>query len=70
MKTLAISEEVHFLIAKKQLEIREKYKIHIKISDIANFILKNNIDQIEDILRDNMGTIDRHVENGNEKILI
>lgn len=50
-KTVAISDEVHILISKKQLDMREKYKIYLKISDIANFILKDNIDKLEDIIR-------------------
>lgn len=57
-KTVAISDEVHILISKKQLDMREKYKIYLKISDIANFILKNNIDKLEDIIRSGITNVE------------
>lgn len=55
-KTVAISDEVHMLISKKQF-IREKYKIYLNISDIANFVLKNNIDK--EIIRSGIANVEK-----------
>lgn len=43
-KTVAIPDEIHTLVVDKQLEIRRKYKITVKISDLIAVIVKNNID--------------------------
>lgn len=43
-KTVAIPDEIHALVVDKQLEIRRKYKITVKISDLIAVIVKNNID--------------------------
>lgn len=49
-KTVAISDDVHILITKKQTEIFEKYRVTVRISDLTNTLLKNSIDRSEEFL--------------------
>lgn len=49
-KTVAISEDTHLLIVKKQTEIFEKYRVSVRISDLANTILRKFIDRAEEVL--------------------
>ncbi len=54
-KTIAISEDIHALVIKKQAEIFEKYRVTIRISDLTDIILKNCIDKSEELLGLNDG---------------
>lgn len=49
-RTVSIPDDIHALIVDKQLEIRRKYKITVRISDIIALIVKNNIDKIGEYL--------------------
>lgn len=40
-KTVAISDDIHILIVKKQIELYEKYGVSVKLSDITEIVLKN-----------------------------
>ena len=43
-KTVAISDDIHILITKKQTEMFEKYRITTRISDLVNLAIKFGID--------------------------
>lgn len=45
-KTAPIPDDVHALIIDKQTELKRKYKISVKISDIIAVVMKNNIHKI------------------------
>lgn len=42
-KTVQIEDNIHNMIIDKRKEIKERYKVELKISDIVNKILENNI---------------------------
>lgn len=46
-KTVIIPDDVHMLIVKKQIEIKEKYGISMKITDMVTIGMKHAIDKIE-----------------------
>lgn len=43
-KTVAISDEMHIIITKKQTEIFEKYRVTARISDLVDKAIKFGID--------------------------
>lgn len=45
-KTAPIPDDVHALIVDKQIELRRRYKVNVKISDIIAVVIKNNIDKV------------------------
>lgn len=45
-KTAPIPDDVHALIVDKQTELKRRYKISVKISDIIAIVMRNNIDNI------------------------
>lgn len=45
-KTAPIPDDVHALIVDKQTELKRKYKISVKISDIIAVLVKNNIHKV------------------------
>lgn len=47
-KTVQISDETHGLIKKRRDEIYNTYKINLKISDIADRLIRNGTDKIEE----------------------
>lgn len=49
-KTIAVSDNTHVLIVEKQMEIYKKYRVNVRIFDIADIILKNFIDKTEELL--------------------
>lgn len=49
-KTVSIPDEAHNLIVDKQLEIRRKHKVHVRISDILYLLTKHNIDKLGEYL--------------------
>lgn len=49
-KTVAIDEDVHGSVIRKQEEICKKYKAKVKISDIINVIMRTYIDKTEECL--------------------
>lgn len=49
-KTVAISDDAHSVITKKQEEIYKKYRVKVRISDLVNVIVINNIDKAEELL--------------------
>ncbi len=49
-KTVAISDDVHILIAEKQIEIFKKYRISVKLSDITDAAIKCGIDRVDKVL--------------------
>lgn len=55
-KTAPIPDDAHDLIVDKQTEIKRKYKVTVKISDIIAIIVKNNIHKMEKYL--GLGTKD------------
>ena len=42
-KTVLIEDNIHETIIAKRKEMKEKYKVELKISDIVNTVLENNI---------------------------
>lgn len=50
-KNVIIYDDAHKLIINKQTEIFEKYRVSLKISDMASIISKNFIDKIEELFR-------------------
>lgn len=55
-KTVAISDDVHLLITKKQISIFEKYRISVRISDIVNTAIKCGIDHAVEAFTPNGNT--------------
>lgn len=49
-RTVSIPDDIHALVVDKQLEIKRKYKMTVRISDIIALIVKNNIDKIGEYL--------------------
>lgn len=47
VKTVILEDNVHEMIKKRKEELKEKYKIEIKISDIVNNILIDNVDKYD-----------------------
>lgn len=45
-KTAPIPDDIHALIIDKQTELKRKYRISVKISDIIAVVMKNNIHKI------------------------
>lgn len=48
-KNVIIYDDAHKLIIDKQTEIFEKYRVNLKISDMASIISKNFIDKTEEL---------------------
>lgn len=57
-KTASIPDDVHDLIIDKQMELKKKYRIYVKISDIIAVIIRNNIHNVGKYLglKDNEGS--------------
>ncbi len=49
-KTVAISNDIHIRIVEKQTEIRKKYRVELKISEIVDMAIDNGIDNVDKIL--------------------
>ena len=49
-KTVSILDDVHTLIVRKQIDIFEKYKVKVKISDLIGVIIKDGISKSERLL--------------------
>lgn len=47
MTTIMVNDDIHTLIIERQLEMRRKYKMYIRISDIVTAIIQNSIDSIK-----------------------
>ena len=45
-KTAPIPDDVHALIIDKQTELKRRYRISVKISDIIAIVMKNNIHKV------------------------
>ena len=45
-KTAPIPDDVHALIIDKQTELKRRYRISVKISDIIAIVVKNNIHKV------------------------
>lgn len=54
MKTVIIPDDVHTLIVKKQIEIKEKYRITLRITDMTAVGMRSVIDRIEKLF--NLGS--------------
>lgn len=50
-KTVLIPDDVHILIIKKQIDIREKYGISLRISDMVAVGMRNIIDKMDELFR-------------------
>lgn len=66
-KTVAIYDDVHILITKKQADIFEKYRITVRISDLVNVAIKYGIDNAVETFTPNgvtqkLKTIDDELE--------
>lgn len=48
-KTVIIPDDVHLLIVKKQISIREKYGVTLRISDMVAVGMRNIVDKIEEL---------------------
>jgi len=53
-KTVQIEDKIYFLVAKKRIEILEKYRTNITIFQIIDTLLRNYIDKIEELFRINL----------------
>ena len=49
-KTAPIQDDVHALIVDKQLELKRRYKVSVKIADIIAMLVKNNINKVGEYL--------------------
>ena len=49
-KTAPIQDDVHALIVDKQLELKRRYKVSVKIADIIAILVKNNINKVGEYL--------------------
>lgn len=56
-KTVVIDDDAHALIIERQNAIKEKYNINLKISYMVSSILKCYIDQMEEILKRDIGGV-------------
>lgn len=50
MTAIMINGDIHTLIVEKQREIRKRYKMYIRISDVVTVIIHNGIGNIEEFL--------------------
>lgn len=53
-KVLEVSDDVHMMVARLQLELLEKYKRKPMMVDITNIAIKEGIDKVEDKLKDRL----------------
>lgn len=44
---VSVSDEVHMIIEEKKIELRKKYNKKFDMGDIADIIIRNNIDNVE-----------------------
>ena len=49
-KTVIIPDDVHILIVKKQIYIRENYGVNLRITDMLVAYIKDSIGRTEDLL--------------------
>ncbi len=49
-KTVIIPDNVHILIVKKQIYIRENYGVNLRITDMLVAYIKDSIDRTEELL--------------------
>lgn len=48
-KTVIIPDDIHLLIIKKQIDIRERYGVTLRISDMVAVGMRNIIDKMEEL---------------------
>lgn len=49
-KTAPINDDVHALIVDKQTELKRKYKVIVKISDLIALYVRHGVDATEELL--------------------
>jgi hypothetical protein len=49
-KTVIIPDDIHILIIKKQVEIREKYGVNPRITDMLVAYIKDGLERTEELL--------------------
>lgn len=49
-KTAQIPDDVHTLIIDKQIELKRRHRVSVKISDIIAIVMKNNIHKVGEYL--------------------
>jgi hypothetical protein len=47
---ISVSDETHMIVEEKKIELRKKYHIKFDMGDIADVIIKNNINNVEEYL--------------------
>lgn len=47
---ISVSDEVHMMVDEKKLELRKKYNIKFDMGEIADIIIRNNINNVEKYL--------------------
>lgn len=65
-KTVIIPDDVHLLIIKKQIDIRERYGVTLRISDMVAVGMRNIIDKMEELFNLRGGEV-KMVINGDIK---
>lgn len=65
-KTVIIPDDVHLLIIKKQIDIRERYGVTLRISDMVAVGMRNIIDKMEGLFNLRGGEV-KMVINGDIK---
>lgn len=66
-KTVIIPDDVHLLIIKKQIDIRERYGVTLRISDMVAVGMRNIIDKMEELFNLSNGEV-KMVINGDVKV--
>lgn len=70
-KTVIIPDNTHLLIIKKQIEIREKYGITPRITDMLVAYINEGLDKTEELLNiktDNSSDINQKISISNQNI--
>lgn len=66
-KTVIIPDDVHLVIIKKQIDIRERYGITLRISDMVAVGMRNIVDKMEELFNLSGGDV-KMVINGDVKV--
>lgn len=50
LKTVPIYDDIHAIILEKQAELKKKYKVKVKISDLMTLYVKHGVGMTEELL--------------------
>lgn len=77
-KTAPLYDDTHALIVDKQIELKKKHKISVKIADVIDMLVKNNIHKIgeyigfksdDDTKKDTKDNVKQNGIEGEERVV-